>query len=152
MTRADRPSPSRRTLLAAAVAVPAIAIPLPPIPASSSHWRAAVEKWRKAEAALAPIARRFNAAETRWFASKDESAAAELERATRDHHRQLDRCDAARRALLNTRAPDLAAVIWKLGVITDWLGLDMPDELAFLPPDLRALQTNHPGQADGGVS
>jgi hypothetical protein len=147
MIRTGRFVPSRRDLLGVAVAAPAAALPLPPMGAESARWRAAIENWRRAEAGLEPIARRFNAAEARWFASKDEAAASELERATYDHNCHLDRCDDARSVLLRTRAPDLAAVIWKLGVVRDRLGRDMPDELTFLLPDLRALDNAPHGDA-----
>lgn len=145
MTRTGHSAPSRRDLLGVAVAAPAAVLPLPPIGAESSLWRAAIENWRRAEVALEPIRRRFNAAETRWFASKDEAATSELERAMHDHDRHLDRCDEARSVLLRTRAPNLAAVIWKLGVVRDRLGRDMPDELTFLLPDLRALNNAREG-------
>ena len=141
-------APSRRTLLGALAAAPAATLPACAV---GSDWQRAVDRWRKTQAALAPVRRRFDAVERLWFAvrkgmSYRESQALAvtmgLDHAERDHVRHTDRCAAAFDALLNTRAPDISAVIWKLQIVTDLLGVDMPEQLDFLLADLRSLDPN----------
>lgn len=138
---------SRRALLGALAATPAAAIPLPLAHAPLPAWQTAVSAWRDAEARIAPAHARFDAAERLWFAARadtpgEQASAARIamKRARRDHDRQLDLHDDALHALLNTRAPDLSAVVWKLGLVRAMLGVDWPDLLDFLPADIGALQ------------
>jgi hypothetical protein len=139
--------PSRRTLLGAVAATPAASISLRSAPVPLPTWPAAVSAWRDAEARFDLALARFNAAERLWFAVRKDSpdgpavaASIEMEREELERDRQLDLHRDALDTLLNTRAPDLSAVIWKLGVIRTMLGADWPDLLDFLPADLRALQ------------
>ena len=115
-------------------------------------WQDMVRAWRRADADLVPIRDRFDAAEQRWRTSRtDPLAAAALDQATRLHERQLALCDVALDALLDTRAPDLSAVLWKLGIVTNRLGPDMPADLRFLVPDLRSVETIHAARMAGGT-
>ena len=127
--------PSRRALLGALAATPAAAIPLPLARAPLPEWQATVKAWRDAEAKIAPAHARFDAPDPQTSAAR-----IELERARRDHDRQLDLHDDALDALLNTPAPDLAAIVWKLGMARAMIGPDWPDLLDFLTADIRALQ------------
>lgn len=139
--------PSRRALLGALAATPAAAIPLPLIRAPLPKWQAAVKAWRDAEAKITPAHARFDAAERLWFAVREDApdgqasdAMIGLERARRDHDRQLDLHADALDAVLNTRAPDLSAIVWKLGLVRAMIGPDWPELLDFLSADIRALQ------------
>ena len=156
-TRDDRFVPSRRTLLGALAVVPIA--PLPLAGATASDWQRAVDRWRQAEAALAPVRRRFDAAERQWFAAckgrseRERRALAVsigLDQAEHDHTRHADRCAAALDALLDTRAPDLAAVIWKLVLVTDMLGSDVPEHVDFLRADLLWLDPHNTLSAAAG--
>jgi hypothetical protein len=139
--------PSRRTLLGALAATPVASMPLPLALTPLSEWQAAVRAWRDAETRIAPAHARFDAAEQLWFAVRDDTpdgpasaVRTAMDQAIRDHDHQLDLHEAALDALLNTRAPDLSAIIWKLDLIRAMLGPDWPDLLDFLPADLRAFQ------------
>jgi hypothetical protein len=115
------------------------------------EWPDMVEAWQKAEAALVPVRNRFDAAEQRWLTARtDPSAVAELDQATCCHESQLDLCGAALDALLDTKAPDLSVVLWKLEIVANRLGPDMPADLRFLVPDLRAVEAIHAAQMTGG--
>lgn len=137
----------RRAVLNAIAATPTASISLRLAPVPLSTWPAAVSAWRDAEARFDLARTRFNAAERLWFAVRTGSpdgpamaASIEMEREEREHDRQLDLHRDALDALLDTRAPDLSAVMWKFGVIRAMLGVDWPELLDFLPADLRALQ------------
>lgn len=139
--------PSRRALLGALAATPAASLPLPLAHAPLSAWRAAVKAWRDAERAIAPAHARFDAAERLWFAVREDTpdgqasaARIGMERARRDHDRQLDLHEDTLNALLNTPAPDLSAVVWKVGLVRAMIGPDFPDLLDFLPADIGALR------------
>lgn len=147
----DRFAASRRTLLGALVAAPVANLSAG---AAASDWQRAVDRWRKAQAALAPVRRRFDATERLWFAARKGMSGREsqalavtmgLDQAERDHVRHTDRCAAAFDGLLDTRAPDISAVIWKLQIVTDLLGSDVPEQLDFLLADLRSLDPNLAG-------
>lgn len=144
---------SRRTLLGAFATTPVASIPLPLLAgASLSKWQAAVRAWVDAEKRIAPAHARFDAAERLWFAVRDDTlessasaARMTMERARRHHDRQLDLHEDALNALLNTRVPDLSAILWKLGLIRSMIGPDWPELLDFLPSDLRAFKGGRHG-------
>lgn len=144
--------PSRRALLGALAATPAGSMPLPIEVAPPPEWHAAVKAWRHAEGSIAPAHARFDTAERLWFAVRGDTpnrqasaARIAMERARRDHDRQLDLHGEAFDALLNTRAPDLSAVVWKLGLVRAMVGPDWPDLLDFLPADLHAIEGGQHG-------
>ena len=95
------------------------------------QWSEALIRYRNADAAFAPVRAAFDAAERAWFAarSQNEQMSEEalgqlrdrigLDKACDDERRYGDALDAAIRALLNTPAPDLAAVICKLELIPE---------------------------------
>jgi len=143
---------SRRGLLRALTAMPiaGIPVPFPNIPAS--EWQAALGAWRRAEADLLPIRDRFNAAEVWYFGAKSNPlAAAEFKEAVNGHNSQLHRCDAALEAMLNTRPPNVDAVLFKVGLIAERHWDPIADLLHFLGPDLHALEAAHFRAAEGGL-
>jgi hypothetical protein len=94
-------------------------------------WSEAVARYREAEAAYLAIRDVFNRAEgvrsailkERDELTEPEKAAlarqAQIEEIEADHARSLKRWCAAMREVLNTRASDLAGVIWKLELVRE---------------------------------
>lgn len=93
------------------------------------QWSEALIRYRNADAAFAPVQAAFDAAERAWFAARsqrDRMSEEALQRlrdqiglnkAYDDERRFGNALDVAVRALLNTPAPDLDAIIFKLKLI-----------------------------------
>ncbi len=147
------PKASRRGLLRALTAMPIAGIPVPAPHIPADAWHAVVQALREVEAETEPFRERFDAAEALYFADTSNLLAkAKKVSAWREYVRALERCDVARDAVLDTRAPDVSAIIFKFRLIGDHLWPEVIEALRFFEPDLRALEAAHFMAIDGGES